>query len=271
MRKALSLLLGVGLTLACANSLEQIRSANTLKIGVADNAAPFSKLNNNGEFVGFEVDLAKELAKAILGDGGRVEFIAIKQADRAKAVIENKVDILLDNFARTPERAKQIDFSIPYLSVTLAVVAPKESRIHKTGDLIGKKVLTINNTNSANWVKKNPNIVNVNCETNRECLRMLLNGEADAYMHNITNVATIPLLNEDYEVGIKRVGQVLFDCVATQKGNKDLINIIDDTILDLAAKGYFHEEYDKTFEPFYKGAISADNFILEDLYESFRL
>lgn len=270
MKKALGLLMSAALTFSCANTLDQIKSANTIRIGVADHSAPFSRLNNNGEFEGFEVDLAKELARAILGDGGRVEFIAVKQAERAKAVTENKVDLLIDNYARTSDRAKVMDFSIPYLSVTLAVVAKKELAIHKPHDLIGKRVLTIHDTNSAEYVRKNPNITNVNCETNRECMQMLRDGEADAYMHNITNVATIPLLDDEYEVGIRRIGQVLFDCVATQKGNSDLIHIIDEKILDLAHKGYFHEEYDKTFEPFYKGTIEPEHFILEDIYEAFQ-
>ena len=56
MKKALGLLAAVALSFAGANSLDQIKSANTLKIGVADHAAPFSKLNRDGEFEGFEVD-----------------------------------------------------------------------------------------------------------------------------------------------------------------------------------------------------------------------
>ena len=67
MKKALGLLMSAALTFSCANTLDQIKSANTIRIGVADHSAPFSKLNRDGEFEGFEVDLAKEIAKAILG------------------------------------------------------------------------------------------------------------------------------------------------------------------------------------------------------------
>ena len=270
MKKALGLLAAAALTFAGANSLEQIKSSNTLRIGVAEHSAPFSKINRDGEFEGFEVDLAKEIAKAILGEGGKVEFIGVKAADRAKAVKENQVDLLINNWARTPARAKDMDFSIPYLSVTLAVVAKKSDNIHKISDLNGKKLLTIHDTNSAIWANKNPNLTNINCNTNKECMDMLLEGQADAYMHNIVNVATIPLLHDDYEIGIRRIGQVLFDCVATQKGNQDLIHIIDEKILDLANKGYFHEEYQKTFEPYYKGTVDEHMFILEDIYEAFQ-
>lgn len=271
MKKALGLLMSAALTFSCANTLDQIKSANTIRIGVADHSAPFSKLNRDGEFEGFEVAFAKEIAKAILGDGGRVEFIAIKTPDRAKAVTENRVDLLINNWARTPARAKEMDFSIPYLSVTLGTVSPKSAGIHKVADLNGKKLLIIPDTNSDVWAKKNPNLGQiVYCHSNRECMDALLEGQGDAYMHNIVNVATIPLLHDDYEIGIQRIGQVLFDCIATQKGNDDLIHIVDEKILELADKGFFHEEYTKTFEPFYKGMVDEKLFILEDIYEAFQ-
>ena len=271
MKKALGLLAAVALSFAGANSLDQIKSANTLKIGVADHSAPFSKLNRDGEFEGFEVDLGKEIAKAILGEGGRVEFVAVKASERAKAVTENRVDLLIDNFARTPARAKDMDFSIPYLSVTLGAVSPKSAGIQKVGDLNGKKLLIIPDTNSDVWAKKNPNLGQiVYCHSNRECMDALLEGQADAYMHNIVNIATIPLLHDDYEIGIQRIGQVLFDCVATQKGNHDLLHVVDEKILELADKGFFHNEYQKTFEPFYKGTVDEKLFILEDIYEAFQ-
>ena len=269
MKKLLSVFLTVA-SLACANSLSEIKSSNTLRIGLSDKMAPFSKLNSDGTFEGFEVEFAKEVAKAVLGPGGKVEFIPVKQADRLKAVTENKVDLLIAAYTKNAERAKVADFSIPYFSISLAVVAKKNAGINSVGDLNGKKVAAIHETNSAVWIDKQPNITRVDCENNRDCYDKVEAGEADAYMHNITSVATIPLLNDEYAVVIPRIGNIFFDSVVSQKGNKDLLRIVDNLILDLSDKGYFKKEYDQTFEPFYKGAVESKYFLLEDLYESFK-
>lgn len=257
-------------SLVCANTLAEIKSSNTIRIGLSDHMAPFSKLNADGTFEGFEVEFAKEVAKAILGNGGKVEFIPVKQADRLKAVTENKVDLLIAAYTKNANRAKVSDWSIPYFSISLAVVAKKNSGISSIRDLQGKKIAAIHETNSAVWIDKQSDITRVSCDNNRDCYEKMENGEADGYMHNIVSVATVPLMNDEYAVVIPRVGSILFDCVVTQKGNKDLLRIVDNTILNLSDQGYFKKAYDQTFEPFYKGTVSSKYFLLEDLYESFR-
>ena len=256
--------------MACANSLSEIKASNTLRIGLSDKMPPFSKLNDDGTFEGFEVDFAKEVAKAVLGNGGKVEFIPVKQADRLKAVTENKVDLLIAAYAKNASRAKVSDWSIPYFSISLAVVARKDAGISSIKDLQGKKIAAIHETNSAVWLDKQPDITRVDCDNNRHCFEKVEKGEADGYMHNIVSVATIPLMNDEYAVVIPRIGSIIFDCVVTQKGNRDLIRIVDNVILNLSDQGYFKKEYDQTFEPFYKGTVSSKYFLLEDLYESFR-
>ena len=67
-------------------------------------------------------EFARKIASAILPNG-KVELVGIANADRGSAVKENRVDLLIANFARTEARAKEMSFSIPYLSTSLAVVA----------------------------------------------------------------------------------------------------------------------------------------------------
>lgn len=58
-----------------ANSLNEIKSSKILRVGVFEAQPPFSQIKENGEFEGFEVDLAKEIAKKIFGgNSGTIEF-----------------------------------------------------------------------------------------------------------------------------------------------------------------------------------------------------
>ena len=266
MKKLFFVLLSVTCFLS-ANSLEQIRSQNVIRIGVSPSTPPLSQLDRHGNFSGFEIDLAQELGKAIV-PGGKIELIGVKAADRSSAVVNNQVDLLINNWARTERRAEVMDFSIPYLSLSLAIVAKKNSGITSEADLNNRKVAVIPDTNSEIYLK-GKGIQTVSCHNNKECFHIVTDGLADAYMHNILNVSIIPLLDADYEVAVKAVGAILFDCVATQKGNKSLIEIIDNKILELSKQGFFDKAYQHTFANFYKGTVEEDYFLLEEVYSTF--
>ena len=249
-----------------ANSLQQIKSANVIRIGIVPNNPPLSQIDKSGNFHGFEVAFARKIASAILPNG-KVELVGIANADRGSAVKENRVDLLIANFARTEARAKEMSFSIPYLSTSLAVVARGDKGIKSEGDLNNRKVLTIGGTNSESYLK-NKNIETVSCKNNMDCFQLLSNGSGDAYMHNILNVAVIPLLDNDYKISVKAVGPILFDCIATQKGNDALLNLVNEKILSLSKEGFFNNAYQNTFANFYKGTVEDKFFLLEDVYST---
>ncbi len=254
--------------LASANSLKEIKSKDVIKIGLSRYMPPFSKVNDNGDFTGFEVELARKIASKIVSPKGKILFFPIEQEDRLNAVKSNKVDLLIAAYTRNDERAKQIDFSLPYFSINLATTSLKSKKIRTEGDLVDKKVLVIPNTNSDIYTKKK-GISQVFCRDNGECFRRLKAGEADAYMHNIVSVAAIPLMNPEYELGIKQIGNVFMDCVTTQKNNKELLEKVNSIILELAKEGFFRKNYKNTFEPFYKGTVQSKYFLLDDLYNMF--
>ncbi|MDA3057669.1 transporter substrate-binding domain-containing protein [Campylobacter sp. JMF_01 NE2] len=269
MKKFLGLLALAGaVTFSGANTLEQIKASNTLRIGVGEHDAPMSSISKSGKFQGFEIELAKELAKAILGDGGKVEFVAVKDAERMDAVTQNRVDLLIHNYSRTPEREKSMDFSMPYLSTMDAVVTKKDLGVQRLSDLRGRRVLVVPGTSAEVALNKEPQIQQVPCSTSKECLDKLRAGEADGYARKITAIATIPFVDDRFELAIKRIGAIAFNCVGTQKGNRDLMEIVDSKILSLSQEGFFADMYEQTFELFYRGELEEKMFVLDDIYEA---
>jgi len=251
-----------------AGSINDIMARKVVKIGLQDHSAPFAKMSSGGGWEGFEPDFAQELVKKMFPEGDvKIEFVAVKGSERMDAVTGNQVDMLIAGFARTAAREKLADFSLPYISTELAMVTPKTAGVKSLGDLNGKNIGVLPNSNSEIYLQKDGNFNIVECHNNKECLDMLNSGSIDGYMHNLNNVATIPLLNDAYEVSIPMIGEGLMDCVVTQKGNSELINKINDAILALAQEHYFSTEYDKTFEPFFRGAVKREYFVLDDVYE----
>jgi len=259
-----------GISTLFAGSINDILANKKVRIGVMDHSAPFSKVGTNGNWEGFEIDFSKELVKRMFPeDEIELEFVKVAGKERMDVVLDNKVDMLIAGYARTDARAEKADFSLPYLSTTLAMVTKKSDAVTNMGQLAGKNVAVIPNSNSEILLNEEKLVNVVQCANNKECLDMLNSGQADAYMHNLNNAAMIPLLDNKYEVSIPMIGEGLVDCVMVQKGNPELIAKIDNVILELANEGYFANEYDKTFEPFYRGAVKREYFILDDFYEAF--
>ena len=272
MKKLLCSLAGVaclGAGVASANTLDQIKSSKVLRIGVSEHMAPFSVLQSDGSFEGFEIDFAKEIAKAILGDEGRIEFVGVPQKERLDYVKDNKVDLLIAAYTRNEKRAQVADFSVPYFSINLSTVSKRSAGIKSIEDLEGKRIAVIGESNSDVWVRKNPNITPVPCQNNKDCYDKVNRGEADAYMHNIVSVASVPVLDLNFEVSIPKIGETFFDCVVTQKGNRDMLQLVDQKIFELSQAGYFDKKYDETIGPFYNGNVPKHYFLLDDLYSQF--
>lgn len=249
--------------------LDDIVANKQIKIGVSNYMPPFSQYTSNGKFEGFEINFSKELVSKMFGDAVDITFVGIEQGERLEVIKSGKVDMVIAAYTRNDEREKYADFSMPYFSINLAVLTPKSSNIKDMSDLVGKKILAINETNSETYLKKSGKFNIIPCSDNKDCYNKLKSGEADAYMHNIVSVATIPILDPDYEVSIKSVGESFMDCVVVKKDSPKLISKINDAIISLSSQGYFRNTYEQTFKPYYKGSLEAKYFVLDDLYKMF--
>src|SRR5690606_4037914 len=97
--------------------LDTIKERDKLIVGVFSDKPPFGFVNEQGEYVGFDTDIAKRFAKDLLGDEKKVEFVVVEPASRIPFLQSDKVDLILANMTVTPERAEAVDFTNPNLRV----------------------------------------------------------------------------------------------------------------------------------------------------------
>lgn len=251
-------------SLVFGSSYDEILKNGTVKIGVSPNMPPFSKYSGD-KFEGFEIEFAKALSKKIFSENISITFVAVEQQDRQDAVKNNDVDMLIAAYTVNDERAREVDFSVPYFSIILSLVSKKADNIKSESDLRGKKVATIKNSNSDIWLKQKGFDV-VYCLNNNECYKKVKNGEAVGFMHNIVSTATIPIIDNDFEISINFANLAFMDCVTTQKGNTVLMEKINNAIVELSKEGFFKDKYSETFVPFYRGSLDKKYFILDDIY-----
>jgi len=145
---ALSLLLGSLFSSAAhADVFDDIKARGKLVCGTQNASAPYAYQDPvSRTFVGYDVDMCKELAKAL---GVALEHHPLSTEARIPELKLGRVDVVAGSMAYLPERAEQVDFSLQYLQGDIKVMVKKKSGIHKLSELANKKVCASKGSSSA--------------------------------------------------------------------------------------------------------------------------
>lgn len=145
-RRILAVSMGVALALALAgfaakpaaaqNALEKIKRSGEMVVGTSASYAPF-EYHEGSNIVGFDIDLGTEIAKRM---GVKISWVEIEFKGIVAALKSQRVDLLITALTKTPERAEQIAFSIPYYDAGIGAAKRDGSAIAKPEDLKGKVV-----------------------------------------------------------------------------------------------------------------------------------
>ncbi|EAH9850298.1 cysteine ABC transporter substrate-binding protein [Campylobacter upsaliensis] len=246
------------------NSIERIKNAGVVKIGVFGDKPPFGYVDEKGANQGYDIIFAKRIAKELLGDENKVEFVLVEAANRVEFLKSNKVDIILANFTQTPERAEQVDFALPYMKVALGVAVPEDSEIKSVEDLKDKTlILNKGTTADAYFTKNHADIKTLKFDQNTETFAALMDKRGDALAHDNTLLFAWVKERPDYKVVIKELGNQDVIAPAVKKDDKELKEFIDNLIISLAAEQFFHKAYDESLKAHFGADIKADDVVIE--------
>jgi putative glutamine transport system substrate-binding protein len=140
----LVLALGVSVVAASAEEvapdIQAIKDRGKLLVGVKADVPSFGYQELGGEFEGLEIDLAKEIAKEILGDPEAVEFTAVTAKTRGPLLDTGELDLVIATFTIKADRLLQYNFSKPYFVDAVGLLVKKDSGIAGFADLNGKTI-----------------------------------------------------------------------------------------------------------------------------------
>ena len=229
---------------AKARTVQEIKDSGVIRIGVFTDKAPFGYIDENGKNQGYDVYFTDRLAKDL---GVKVEYISLDPASRVEYAETGKADIVAANFTVTPERAEKVDFSLPYMKVSLGVVSPDGAVIKSVEELKDKTLIVSKGTTAEYYFSKNhPEIKLQKYDSYTDAYNALLDGRGDAFSTDNTEVLAWAKANPGFTVGIDSLGDVDTIAVAVQKGNKDLLDWINNEIKELGKENFFHEAYKAT-------------------------
>ena len=246
---------------ASFRTLDEIKESGKVVIGVFSDKAPFGYVDENGEYQGYDAYFAERLAKDLNVD---VEYVSTDPASRVEYAATGKVDIVLANFTVTEERAKQVDFALPYMKVMLGVVSPDSSLITDVEELNGKNLIVVKGTTAETYFEKNYPDVNLQkYDEYADAYNALLDGRGDAFSTDNTEVLAWALSNPGFTVGIDALGNADTIAPAVGKGNTTLLEWLNDEIVALGEENFFHADYEETLAPVYGEAADPDSLVVE--------
>lgn len=242
-------------------TVEDIQADGKIVIGVFSDKNPFGYVDENGEYQGYDIELARQIGTDL---GVDVEFVSTEAANRVEYLKTNKVDLILANFTVTPERAEAVDFCEPYMNVALGAVSHKSHVITSLDDVKDEQVIVISGTTAETYLTANyPNIKQQKFDTYAAAKTAFENDKNALWLNDNTEV--IAFANGDlaeYVVGIETLGNPDTIAPAVAKGNESLLTWINDEMVKLGSQGFFHGAYEKTLLDTY-GANYEDTLVVE--------
>ena len=116
------------------SKLDEVRARGKVIVGVTSEAPPFGFIDDKGELVGFDIDVAKMIAKATFGDDGKIELLKQGFAARWPNTQNGTIDFGIMVTTVYADRALQVAFTRPYIDSGIVVVVKKDSPVRTIAD-----------------------------------------------------------------------------------------------------------------------------------------
>nr|WP_237559965.1 transporter substrate-binding domain-containing protein [Desulfohalovibrio reitneri] len=236
--------------LTSQSTIEKVLERGVLRVGMST-FEPWAMKDAQGEFIGFEIDVAKRLAEDM---GVELELVSTQWAGIIPALLTGKFDVIIGGMSIRADRAKKVNFSIPYNYTGMAIVASKEKAegfdeladFNKSGVVIAART----GTTAAKAARKHmPQADLLLFDQEPQAVQELLNGNAHAF------VSTAP--KPGFEAA--KHPEKLFlpfsgtftkepNAMAVRKGDPDTLNYLNSWIRAVAAEGWFMERFKYWFE-----------------------
>lgn len=239
-------LAGCGSTSKTTDTLESIQSKGYITVATEGTYSPFSYHNDKDQLVGYDVEVARAIAKKL---GVKAKFVETKWDGIVAGLDAKKYDVIINQVGVTPERQKKYLYAEPYTYSYATIITRKDNNSIKSfSDLKGKKSSQTTNSNWADIVRKNGGEV-VGTEGFNQSIELVLQGRVDATVND--SVAYLDYKNNKPDADVKIAAQgddVLKSAPLIRKSDKTLQKTITKAIKELKSEGKLKEISSKYFK-----------------------
>ena len=236
----------LAVTLALAGqSLETIKTNGVFRIGTEGTYAPFTYHDPNGQLVGFDVEIGREIAKRL---GVKPEFLEGKWDGLIAGLDANRYDAVINQVGITEQRKQKYDFSDPYIaSKAVLIVRGDNDGIKGFADLQGKKSAQSLTSNFAKLAEESGASL-VGTDGFDQSIQLVLNGRADATINDSLSFLDFKKHKPDANVKIAaQEADADHSGVIIRKGEPELLAAINKALAEIKADGTYQKIADTYF------------------------
>jgi polar amino acid transport system substrate-binding protein len=239
---------GADIELAKKSTIEKILKSGELRVGFESGYIPFEMTDKKGRFIGFDMDFAKRLAKAL-----GVKFVPMNTAwdGIIPALMTDKFDIIMGGMTITQERNLKVNFVEPYIVVGQTILLNKkhEGKVKSYKDLNDPKYILTSRlgTTGEQAIKKYiPKATYKSFESEAEAGLEVVNNKADALVYDL------PFCGFFYASQGKGKSVFLDKpftyeplAWAINKGDPDFLNFLNNFLRQSRGDGFYDKVYNK--------------------------
>lgn len=227
------------------STMAAIAERGRLIVGVDQNTYLFGFRDPaTGQLEGFDIDIAREIARAIFGDPNRIQLRVVNASQRESVLQSGEVDLVVRTYSITCARKQLVDFSTVYYEANQKILSAKGSGIDSAAALADKRVCAVAGTTSLSALfalNPRPKLFSATAWT--DCLVMLQQGQVDAIS---TDDAVLKgLARQDPTV------EVVGDSIAVEpygigirKENSDLVRFVNGVLEKIRDDGTWRQLYE---------------------------
>jgi len=234
-----------GAAVAADSALKHVLASGTIKVATCLSFTPFGFTNPQGQPDGYDVDIAKELAKEM---GVKLEVVDTTSSNRIPNLQTNKVDVVFCNFTRTLERAKEISFTDPYVVATEGLLVRSGTGITSLESMKGRTVAVVKGSTNADVLRDRGVDVKVaEFDSSQAAVLAVKQGQADAMVEDSNFLQYQAKLNPGLEVVTSNLVPLEYNAFGVKQGDEVWVSYLNQFLFDLNTSGKNLELYRKWF------------------------
>ncbi len=231
------------------STLNAILQRGELRVGLEPGYMPFEMKDKKGNIIGFDVDMAKAMAKAM---GVKLKLVPTAWDGIIGSLLTGKFDILISGMTITQERNLKINFANPYISVGQTILAQKKHAGKTWKDLDKPEYTIVTKLGVTGEIATRKMFKHAKIrtfETEADAAQEVLNGKADAFVYDKPYNAIFfaakgqgKLIHMDKDLTYEPLGW------AVRKGDPDFLNWLNNFLNQVKHDGVYDRIYNKWFK-----------------------
>lgn len=229
-----------------SDSLQRVIDAGKLTVVGSGGYPPFNYIDDNGDVIGFDVEVGQEIASRL---GVELNYVTGEWSGLIEGLRNERYDAILGSMAITEDRLESVNFSVPYYFSGAQLVVTKDSGITDPNEMAGKKIAVVTATNFEKDAEGLGAELKLYDDDNATLFE-LLNGRVEGVITDRIVAVTAMNKLEDGDTlalagGVMRAERI---GIAINKNDDELLKAIDEALTEMHSDGTLPKISEKWLE-----------------------